>query len=127
MSDPNRKYTIAHDDRGDNNAFTVPGDEDGGEADDSFPTEINQTIYTRWYIHIENGWDTDVDVTPRGSRYDDGAMDAAADDGSSETVGSNGGTHAFHGESGHSYLDVNVDPVSNPTSGDLVITFQRRR
>jgi len=127
VSDDQRQYTIAHDDRDNNNAFTVPGDEDGGSGDDSFPTEINDTIYTRWYIHIENEWDTNVDVTPRGSRHDDSAMDAAVDDGSAATVSSNGGTHAFDGETGHSYLEVNVNPDADPTTGDLTITFQRRR
>lgn len=125
-SDDQRQYTIAHDDRSDNSAFTVPGDEDGGAGDDSFPTEINDTIYTRWYVHIENGWNENVDVTVRGSRFDDATMSAAADDGDAVTV--NSGTNAaFDGASGHSYLDVNVNPAADPSSGDLVITFQRRR
>lgn len=126
VSDARRQYTIGNGDRSDATAFTVPGDEDGGAGDDSFPTEINETIATRWYVHVENGWDQNADVTVRGSRFDDSAMDAAVDDGTAETINS-GSNGAFDGTTGHSFLEVNVDPAGDPTSGDLVVTFQRRR
>jgi hypothetical protein len=123
----NRQYVISNTDRADANAFSVPGDEDGGENDDSFPLRneaASQSVDS--YVHIENGWDTDIDVTLRGSHFQDESMSSAADDGSAITVTSSGGTDFFDITSSHSFIEVNVDPAADPTSGDLTITFQSR-
>lgn len=122
----NRQYTIANGDRTDNSAFTVPGDEDGGEDDPSFRVEdrpLNKSHDS--YVHIDNGWNENVDVTLRGSHFKDEQMDSASDDGSSVTV--NAGTADFFDiTSSHTYIEINVNPAANPTSGELVITFQSR-
>jgi hypothetical protein len=66
-----------------------------------------------------------MDVTLRGSHFKDEQMDSASDDGSSVTV--NAGTVDFFDiTSSHTYIEVNVNPAANPTSGNLVITFQSR-
>lgn len=123
----NAQYTIGNGDRTDDTAFTVPGDEDGGEGDDSF--ELNYGAADKAvesYVHIDNGWDQNVDVTLRGSHYDDSSMSSAADDGSAVTVSSGGGTDFFDVTSNHGFIEVNVNPAANPSSGDLTITFQSR-
>lgn len=127
MTSNNKQVTISNTDRGDNSAFKVPGDEPG-EA--PFDLELNDAQHYRWYVHIENGWDTAVDVTVEGSHSQDAAtndtLDAPVTDGSTETV-SSGSNDAFDGTTGHSLLQVDVNPSADPTSGDLVITFQRRK
>jgi hypothetical protein len=122
----NAQYVIANGDRTDNSSFTVPGNEDGGAGDPSFRVEglpLNKSHDS--YIHIENGWNENVDVTLRGSHFEDEQMDSAADDGSAVTVNS-GTTDFFDSTSSHTYIEVNVNPAANPTSGELVITFQSR-
>lgn len=123
----NVQYTIANGDRSDNSAFTVPGDEDGGAGDDSVELDYHGTDdAVDSYVHVENGWDVNVDVTVRGSHYLDSTMASAADDGSSVAVSSGGSTDFFDVTSGHAYLELNVNPAGTPTSGDLTVTFQSR-
>lgn len=122
----NAQYTVANGDRTDNSAFTVPGDEDGGAGDDSFQVEPDNLDKSQhWYIHVDNGWNENAEVTAQGSHFDDSSMDSPADDGTAETVNA-GEVGVFDGETGHSYLQVNVNPAANPTSGNLVVTFQTR-
>lgn len=122
----NAQYTINSGDRSDTSAFTVPGDEDGGAGDDSFQVDTDTVgPARRWYIHIDNGWDVSVDVTPQGSHYRDESMASAGEDGSAVTVAS-GDVDFIDGESGHAFLEVSVTPASAPSSGDLTITYQSR-
>lgn len=123
----NAQYTVGNGDRTDDTAFTVPGDEDGGAGDDSFPIDSGDIGNGRqWYVHVENGFDTDVDVTAQGSHYLDESMASAGDDGATETISSGGSIGIFDGETGHSFLQVNINPATTPSSGDLVVTFQSR-
>lgn len=123
----NSQYVIGNADRGDATAFTVPGDEDGGAGDNSFRLETEGLGKSQdGYVHIENGWDTNVDVTLRGSHFLDESMSSASDDGSAITVNSGGDTDFFDITSSHTFIEVNVDPAADPTSGDLTITFQSR-
>lgn len=120
------QYTVAAGDRADGTAFTVPGDEDGGEGDDSFALDdADNRSKKHTYVHVNNGWDVNADVTLQGSNYLDEAMDAPVDDGAAETVNS-GTADAFDTEVAHSFVQINVDPATTPTSGDLVVTFQVR-
>jgi len=126
---PNQQYSISNTDRGNNNAFTVPGDEDGGVGDDSFALEANANPKQNSidsYVHVENGWDVDVDVTLQGSHFLDETMGSAAQDGSAITITKNDGTDFFDITSSHSFVEVDVDPAGTPTSGELTITFQSR-
>lgn len=118
------QYTISSGDRADASAFDVPGDEPG--TDDSYPLDRqDNTPSKRAYVHINNGFDVNVDVTLRGSHYLDSTMSNAADDGSTVTI-SNGAVDFFDVSTGHSFIEINVDPANTPTSGDLVVTFQVR-
>lgn len=122
----NAQYTVSNGDRTTADPFSVPGDEDGGEGDVSFRVEdkpLNKSHDS--YVHIENGWDTNIDVTLQGSHYQDEQMDSAADDGQPETVNS-GATNFFDITTSHTYIEVNVNPAAAPTDGNLVITFQSR-
>lgn len=122
----NKRYTIGNDARTDASVFTVPGDEDGGEGDVSFQVdEENLGDKMHLYVHLDNGWDQNVDVTLQGSHTYDESLSSPVDDGAPETVNS-GETGAFDSEVGHSYAQIEVDPASAPTSGNLVITFQAR-
>jgi len=121
----NQQYTISNTDVT-GTAFTVPGDQDGGAGDDSFRVEdtgLNKSHDS--YVHIDNGFNENVDVTLRGSHWQDESMSSAADDGSAVTVNS-GGTDFFDITSSHTFIELNVDPAADPTSGDLVITCQSR-
>lgn len=120
-----QQYVIGNAARTDASAFAVPGDEDGGEGDAAFLVQQDTSRHHRWYVHVENGWDQNVDVTVQGSHLLDTALDAPADDGTAETVNSDTNA-AFDGDSGHAYLQINVDPASAPTSGNLTVTFQGR-
>lgn len=124
--EPTKQYTVAHDDR-DASTFKLPGD-DPGEA--PFDLETNEAQHWRWYIHIDNGWNQNVDVTVEGSHTDDAAgsntLDSPAADGSAVTVNSDS-TDFIDGTTGHSQLQLDVAPAGDPTSGNLVVTFQRRK
>lgn len=119
----NKQYTVDNADVA-TSAFTVPGDQPG--TDSSFSVEdrdLNEG--KQWYIHVSNGFDQNVDVTVQGSHWSDESMNNPVDDGATETI-SSGANGAFDGETGHSYLQVNVTPAADPTSGQLVVTFQSR-
>lgn len=123
----NRQVTIGNADRTNNNAFKVPGDEPN---ETPFQLDTHETHHYRWYVHVENGWDVNVDVTVEGSHSQDAAgsntLDAPVTDGDAVTI-SSGTNDAFTGESGHSQLQLNVNPAGTPSSGDLTVTFQRRK
>lgn len=123
----NVTYTIDNSDRSNNNTFTVPGDEDGGAGDDSFAVDTDDVRAWDWYIHIDNQWDVNVDVTPRGSHHEDSTMAKAVEDGTTQTVNSGGNQHVFTGTSRHSYIDMQVNPAGTPSSGKLHIRLQRRK
>lgn len=121
----NQQYTVSNSDVG-ATAFSVPGDQDGGEGDASFKVEDRPLGEGKqWYVHVENGFDANVDATVQGSHYLDESMSASVADGATETI-SSGSSGAFDGVTGHTYLEVNVEPAADPTSGDLTVTFQSR-
>lgn len=125
---PNQQYTVDNSDRGNANAFTVPGDEDGGVGDDSYaldPQASPNQVSVDSYVHVDNGWNVNVDVTLRGSHFADKTMTSAVDDGETVTINS-GNVDFFDITSSHSYIELNVDPNATPGSGQLVITFQSR-
>lgn len=109
----------------DGTAFDVPGDVTG--APDSYDlNDPDNSQHYVWYIHIENGFDVNVDVTVEGSHYQDSTLASAAIDGSTETV-SAGAQDFFDGTTKHSFIGLQVDPAADPTSGQLTVTFQKRR
>lgn len=126
MVDATRQVTIANSDVT-GTAFKVPGDHPGEEP---FDTEQNESQRYDWYIHIDNGFDADIDVTVEGSHNLDSAsgdtLDSPSTDGATETI-SSGTIDFFDGETGHSLIQLSVDPLADPTSGDLVVTFQARK
>ena len=111
--------------------FTVANTENDGSTfylPDSGGDELDSAAQTRrfdWYVHIENGYDVDVDVVVQGTHYQDPDMTAPVDDGAVETI-SAGSSDLFNGTTGHSFIRVEVTPASDPTDGDLVVTFQKR-
>jgi hypothetical protein len=109
----------------DGTAFTVPGEKPGTPESYEVDNADNADTY-KWYVHIDNGYDVDVDVTIQGSHYQDSSLTSAAADGATETI-SSGGVDFFDGTTLHSFIELEVDPLSDPTSGDLTVTFQRRR
>lgn len=122
----NRQFTIPSGDRTDDTAFTVPGNEDGGENEPSFQVEPDNLDKAReWYVHITNGFDQDINATVQGSHHLDEDMNNAVDDGNTETITS-GTSGVFDGMSNHSYIQLNVNPAATPTGDDLVVTFQSR-
>ena len=124
--DNERQVTIGNADATDT-AFKVPGDQPGERP---FNCETNSSQQYDWYIHIENNFDVDVDVTVEGSHNLDAAtndtLDSPAIDGATETL-SSGSIDFFNGTTQHSLIQLEVDPLGDPTSGDLIITFQARK
>jgi len=109
-------------DNADNDGSTVYLPASGGfELDRS-----DNTHRFEWYVHIDNGYDVDVDVTIEGTHYQDPEMNSPAIDGATETV-SSGGVDFFNGTTGHSFIRLEVVPAADPTSGSLTVTFQKRR
>jgi len=117
------QFTVSNADS-DGTTFAIPGDEPGTPASYEIDDADHSVAY-QWYVHINNGFDVDVDVTIRGSHYQDGSMANSSADGATETV-SSGTVDFFDGTTGHSFIELGVDPAADPTSGDLVVTFQRR-
>lgn len=126
MTSNNKQVTVNNSDS-DGSDFKIPGDQPG-EA--PFDLELNDGAHYRWYVHIDNGWDQNIDVTVEGSHTMDAAgsntLDSPASDGSTITV-SSGSVDFFDGTTGHSILQLDVSPAADPTSGDLTVTFQRRK
>lgn len=123
----NETYTIPESARTTADPFVVPGDEDAGAGDDSFrvePEELSQRQHL--YVQIVNQSDVNIDVTLRGSSYDDETMLGAVDDGGTVTVSSMGGTTAFDSETGYTFSEVKINPASTPTSGNFIVVFQAR-
>lgn len=108
----------------DGSTFSVPGDQPGSpdsiEIDDAQHQDVHE-----WYIHVDNGWGVGVDATVRGTHYQDSAMNNPADDGSAVTVNS-GSADFFDGTTGHSFIELQIAPAADPTSGNLTVTFQTR-
>lgn len=117
------QFTINNADS-DGTAFAIPGDKPGTPQSYQIDDPDKSQSY-EWYVHINNGYDVDVDVTIYGSHYQDAAMDNPSSDGATETV-SAGGIDFFDGTTNHSFIELKVDPLADPTSGDLVVTFQKR-
>lgn len=121
---PNAQWTINQSDRSDGNAFAVPGDTPG--TDQSFRVQSKNLVNSHQvYVHIDNGWDQNVDVTVQGSHWQDEAMDSAVADATAKTINS-GTTDFVTVTEPHTFVEALVDPTSTPTSGDLVITIQSR-
>lgn len=103
--------------------FYVPG---VNNVDKSFPVTPSTTnVKGTFYIHIENGFDTNVDLHLQGTHNRDENMTAPVQDANTETVERNT-NGAFFGTTGHSYIRVEVTPASDPTSGEMTFTFQGR-
>ena len=113
------QFVIANGDN-DGSAFNQPAS--GGYEIDS----ADNTDKWNWYIHIDNGWDVNVDVEVQGTHYQDASFASPAVDGATETIDA-GTIDFFEGTTGHSYIRLEVDPAADPTSGTLTVTFQRRK
>lgn len=119
----NESYTVDNTDVA-AETFNVPGVVSSDSGFQVEPEPLGDTQH--WYVHIENGFDANVDVTIQGTHYDDASLSAPADDGATETV--NAGANAtFDGTSGHSYIRVEAITATDPTSGELTITYQARK
>lgn len=118
----NAQYTVGNADVG-AETFPVPG---AVSSDSSFQVEPEGLAKSRhWYVHVENGFDASVDVTIQGTNFNDEGMTAPASDGATETI-SAGATAAFDGTTGHSYLRLSLTTNTDPTNGELTVTFQSR-
>lgn len=121
-----QQYTVNHSDS-DGTTFKLPGDNPGEEP---FSLDSNNSQYWQWYVHIDNGWDQNADFTLEGSHSLDAAsnnkLDSPAADGATITVNSNA-IDFFDGNTNHSKIQLDVAPAADPTSGDLIITIERRK
>jgi hypothetical protein len=123
MTMANAQFTIDAADRADASIFNVPQDEPGTE-DSVVVDDISSHHVQHWYVHVENGFDVNVDVIVKGSHYLDETLSSAVDDEVAKTV--NSGTNTFLEGEGHSYIGANIDPATTPSTGTLTVTFQTR-
>lgn len=121
-----QQYSVDNSDN-DGSTFKLPGDNPGEEP---FSLEGNFDQYYRWYIHVDNGWNQDVDVTAEGSHSLDSAgsdkLDSPVDDGGTITVSSTSADF-IDGTTNHSQIQLNVAPAADPTSGVLTVTIEKRK
>lgn len=121
-----QQYTVNNADS-DGTAFKLPGDQPGEEP---FSLNSNGAQEWVWYVHIDNGFDVNIDVTAEGSHSLDNAsgntLDNPVTDGATITVQSSG-SDFFDGSTGHSKLQLGVDPAADPTTGELVVTMEKRK
>lgn len=122
-----QQYTVSNTDS-DETSFKLPGDQPGEEP---FGLDSGSQIETfHWYVHIDNGWDVNIDVTVEGSHSLDDAsgdtLDSPAIDGTTESI-SSASVDFFDGTTNHAQIQLDVDPAADPTSGDLVVTIERRK
>jgi hypothetical protein len=122
-----QQYTVNHADR-DGTDFKLPGD-NPGEAPFSLD-DTSESAFYHWYVHIDNGWDADIDATIEGSHSLDSAtndtLDSPTNDGATETI-SSGSVDFFDGTTNHAQIQLDISPLADPTSGDLVVTMERRK
>lgn len=121
-----QQYTVGNADS-DGTSFKLPGDNPGEEP---FSLNSNGAQEWVWYVHIDNGFDVNIDVTAEGSHSLDDAtgntLDSPAPDGTTITVTS-GTVDFIDGSTGHSLLQLGVDPAADPTTGSLVVTIEKRK
>jgi len=133
MSENRGAFYILAEDITDSNVFVVPGDQVGetprgteNPSQESYHIdEHNSTVAKRYYVHVKNGWDVDIDVSLNGSSFDDSDMSKAVKEQVSNTIASDD-KFVFEDSTGHSYLEVQIDPGSTPTSGKLEVVIQSR-
>lgn len=117
-------------DESDGSTFELPDTDGSGETDpdgDSLENNGGEGYDIRGkdaaLVKVVNGWNENVDVTLRGSTFDDAGMDDPADDQSTKTI--NAGETDYMSESEHwAFLDVEVEPNNDPTDGTLKVVFQ---
>jgi len=117
----------------DSNVFVVPGDETGetprgteNPGQESYHIDDgNSVVAKRYYVHVKNGWDVDIDVSLNGSSFDDSDMIKAVKEQVNNTIASDD-KFVFEDSTGHSYLEVQVEPGSTPGNGKLEVVIQSR-
>lgn len=122
-----QQYTVGNADS-DGTQFKLPGEKPGEE-----PFSLDDTTqanYYRWYVHVDNGWDVNIDVTVEGSHSLDPAtnntLDSASIDGITETINDTG-VDFFDGETNHAQLQLDIAPAADPSTGELTVTIERRK
>jgi len=135
MAKPDNDTAIyeAEDDQSSGGAFDLPDTDGSGETDpdgDALTNNGGEGYDVRGQdyagVKIVNGYDVDVNVTLRGTTFDDAGMAEDVEDTSATTVAS--GSNAFIPFSErHAYVRINVDPAADPTSGTVKAVFQSDR
>jgi hypothetical protein len=120
-------------DQSDGSVFDLPDTDGSGETDpdgDSLENNGGEGYDIRGEdyagIKVINGFNENVDVTLRGTTFDDDGMAEDAEDTSATTI--NAGETAYLPFSERwAYVRVNVDPAADPANGTLKGVFQSDR
>jgi hypothetical protein len=83
-----------------------------------------------WVAIVDNGFDVDVDVTIQFTTADDEAFTKFITDSDLENITVASGTRDGFGDAQDepfSYIRFEIDPAADPTSGEVEVTWQRRR
>ena len=115
-------------------SFKVPGDRAGHSPDDtknpdqdSYRVDGKRRKHAKhYYIHVWNGWDEEISVQVRGSRFSDSEMEKTVVEQQKQIIPEASG-RGFESDTGHSYIEVEINGLTDaPSSGVLEITFQDR-
>lgn len=134
MSENRGAFYIPAEDITTTNKFFVPKDKAGEtpQGNDN-PTQSSYSlddgrrdIAKQYYVHVHNDLDVDVEIGLKGSSFDDEEMNKAVQEQTLQTV-SSGQVEVLESDTGHSYLEVEVDNFTAvPSSGTLEIVMQNR-
>lgn len=98
---------------------------------DAFAVDENIDTVVSWIAIVNNDFDVDVDVTVQLTTEDDEAFDKFVTDAAiAENVTVASGTRDGFGDGDNepfSYVRFEIDPATDPTTGQVEITWQRRR
>lgn len=120
--------------RNNNDAFRVPSEEAGVTPEgtpnpdqESYNLDRNDKSWAKqYYVHVKNGWDVEVDYEIRGSSFEDSTMNKDVVDKAATSIPSE--EHkSCSAKTGHSYIEVVINPNQTPSSGTLEVVIQGRK
>jgi len=111
---------------------TVDNTDTSGEAvtTDVFALDDEITKVVSWVAIIENGFNVDTDVTVQFTTADDPEFNKYVTDSDLTDIPVASGDRDGFGDAEtepYSYIRFEIDPASDPSSGSVDITWQRRR
>lgn len=112
---------------------TIDNTDSDGSAVTTQPVELDNAAHSAvysWVVIVDNGFDVDVDVEIQFTTDDDGSFNKYITDEDLSAITVASGTRDGFGDAQDepfSYIRVEIDPATDPTTGEVEVTFQKRR